>query len=106
MARKSLKGVPIFDRKPVVSIKHEIPADKDLIVKGAVEELPADHWCEGCAWATRLTDRYMCPFVYGSCVRLPHSIENPNQDILHSRIRYDRIYTDAHREVFDNVCGY
>lgn len=97
------KGVAILTRKNTIMVKEEIPADKDLIIKGAIKDLPADHWCEGCAWATRLSDRYMCPFVYGSCVRLPKTIDNPDPELLHARIRYDRIYTDAHREVFDGI---
>lgn len=99
MASK-LKGIPQFDRRPTITIKHPAPTDKELIVKGAIKELPQDHWCEGCGFATRLSDRFMCPFVAGSCVRVPGSLENPSPEILHSRITYDRIYTDAHREVF------
>ena len=88
-----------------ISIKVSVIPDEQLITNGKIKPLPPDHWCDGCGFATRLADRIMCPFIEGSCVRLPGSIENPNADILHSRIRYDRIYTDAHREVFDNVCG-
>ena len=86
-----------------ISIKHTEVPDDQLITGGKIKPLPPDHWCDGCGFATRLPDRMMCPFVEGSCVRIPGSIENPNPDILHSRIRYDRIYTDAHREVFENV---
>lgn len=80
----------------------EIP-DSKLIVKSKAEELPIDHWCEGCGFATRLHDRYMCPFIAGSCVRLPGSLEKPSPELLRSRIRYDRIYTQAHKEVFEEV---
>lgn len=101
MRTKGVKGVPIF-RDKGVSVRRNVPLDKDLIIKGAIKELPKDHWCEWCGYGRRLTDRYMCLYTEGACVRIPGSLDKPNPDILHSRIRYDRIYTDAHREVFDD----
>lgn len=83
--------------------KSTMPPDDKLLVNGAIKPLPPDHWCDGCGFDTRLPDRMVCPFVEGSCVRIPGSLENPSPEILHSRIRYDRIYTDAHVEVFEDV---
>ena len=79
--------------------------DSELIIGGNTKPLPIDHWCEGCPWGSRMHDRYMCPFVEGSCVRLPGSMEHPAPEILHSRITYDRLYTDAHADVFTAIEG-
>lgn len=85
--------------------KRTMPPDDKLLICNTIRPLPADHWCDGCGLATRLTDRVMCPLVEGSCVRIPGSLEKPDPELLHNRIKYDRIYTDAHREVFDDISG-
>lgn len=96
------KGEPLFHYSDVVRKATYIP-DEKLIIKGGTKPLPPDHWCDGCGFATRLPDRFMCPFVEGSCARLPGTLDAPNPDVLHARIKYDRIYTDAHKEVFDGI---
>ena len=66
--------------------------DSELIISGKQKDVPEYHWCKGCQWGTFLGDRYMCPFVEGSCVRIPWSIENPKPDMLHKRIKYEHEY--------------
>lgn len=94
------KGTPMI-RYSMARKEVATPDDK-LIIKGGVKPLPPDHWCEGCGYATRMTDRYMCPFTEGACVRIPGSLEKPSPEILHARITYDRIYTEAHKEAFSH----
>ena len=89
------KGVQLMEKLSAV------PDDQLLTCN--IKPLPMDHWCDGCGFATRMPDRIMCPFIEGSCIRIPGSIEKPCPEILHSRIRYDRIYTDTHKEVFDGI---
>lgn len=100
--RGAPKGVPRQKIYCVADV-NPLPPDDQLLVGGTIKPLPPDHWCDGCGFATRLTDRIMCPFVEGSCVRLPGTVEEPNRELLGRRIRYDRAYTDAHREVFYGV---
>ena len=69
--------------------------DSELIVSGKAQSLPDYHWCKGCQWGTNLGDRYMCPFVMGSCARIPWSMETPNPEMLIKRIRYDHAYEKA-----------
>lgn len=69
--------------------------DSELIVSGQVKPLPEYHWCKGCQWGTNLGDRYMCPFVHGSCARIPWSIEAPNHEMLHNRIKYEHYHEEA-----------
>ena len=69
----------------------DIP-DSDLIISGAHKELPEYHWCKKCVWATNLGDRYMCPFVEGSCVRFPDTIDAPDFNKLTGIIRYHHDY--------------
>lgn len=57
--------------------------------------LPYYHWCDGCAYGTRLYDRYMCPFVEGSCVRIAGSLDMPDAEKLHNRINCKIIYDSA-----------
>lgn len=68
--------------------------DSELIISGKMQGLPDKHWCKGCQWATNLDDRYMCPFVEGSCARIPWSIFEPAPDVLHKRIQYEHSKVD------------
>lgn len=54
------------------------PRDNELIRNGQRLELPQNHWCRGCEWATCLMNRFLCPFVEGSCARIPETILNPS----------------------------
>lgn len=69
---------------------NQIPDDK-LIISGKQFDLPPDHFYRGCCWATELPDRIVCPFVYGSCVRVPGSMEKPNIERLHRRVEYAKV---------------
>lgn len=42
-----------------------------------------EHWCMGCPYATFLGDRFSCPFVVGSCIRLPHTMERPDPTLIY-----------------------
>ena len=45
-----------------------------------LDELRKDrpkHWCSGCEWGYWLPDRCICPFVVGSCARLPDTLLAP-----------------------------
>lgn len=86
-----------------IRIAEKVIPDAELLKGGTFKPLPPDHWCEGCGWAKRMEDRFVCPFVQGSCVRVPGTLEKPDIDLLHKRVQYDRIYTTAHKEVFDEL---
>lgn len=77
--------------------------DSELIVFRKQKDIPDYHWCKGCQWGTNLGDRYMCPFVEGSCVRIPWSIEQPNPEMLHKRIQYEHEYEKHKAEDEDNA---
>ena len=77
--------------------------DSELIVSRKQKDIPDYHWCKGCQWATNLGDRYMCPFVEGSCVRIPWSIDNPNPELLHKRIRYEHEHEKNKQEDTNNA---
>lgn len=60
--------------------------DAELIISGKQTDLPVDHWCQKCEWATIMPDRVMCPFAYGSCVRIPATMEKLDPAAVHERI--------------------
>ncbi|MBQ8507203.1 MAG: hypothetical protein IJ466_07240 [Clostridia bacterium] len=66
------------------------PPDSELIRGGRMQEIPADHWCRECAWATNLMDRFLCPFIEGSCVRIAGTMEKPEPMRLEMEIARKR----------------
>lgn len=63
----------------------EVP-DSELICKNKRRDLPKGHWRMGCEYTTNLIDRFMCPFVEGSCIKIPRTMENPDPEYLEKRI--------------------
>lgn len=45
-----------------------------------------NHLCWGCPWAKVLQDRFVCPFVSGSCVKIPKTIANPDPELVSRKI--------------------
>ena len=41
------------------------------------------HWCMNCPYSTFLGDRFSCPFVQGSCIRLPDTMTKPNPKLIY-----------------------
>lgn len=39
------------------------------------------HWCNGCGYATFVGNKSVCPFTYGSYMRIPYTILEPNYDM-------------------------
>lgn len=78
------------------------PRDSELIQNGRQKELPGDHWCRGCDWATCLMDRFLCPFIEGSCARFPETILEPHPDMLaaemHKRKPKEKAEPDCPRD--------
>lgn len=69
----------------ILRSRETIP-DSELIVNGH-KEIPADHWCRGCEWATNLMDRFMCPFIDGSCAKIPMSIKHPDPQFFREELQ-------------------
>lgn len=61
-------------------------------------ELPEKHFCRGCCWAKVEPPVFMCPFVEGSCARIPETMENPDPEELHKRMRAVRMIAAAEDE--------
>lgn len=49
-------------------------------------QMSKNHWCWGCYWAKILQDRFVCPFVNGSCAKIPRTITNPDPALVSSKI--------------------
>lgn len=77
-AHKSLQVIinEAFDEKARVATQRKKEASAD------VDRPLSDHWCFGCEWAKWLGDRCSCPFVIGSCVKLPRTMANPDINLV------------------------
>ena len=64
-----------------------MPPDSELIVSDAASSIPEDHWCRGCPWAVNMIDRFVCPFVEGSCARVPETIIEPDMEKLRTKLQ-------------------
>lgn len=69
-----------------------------LIRELNARELPEEHWCRGCCWATVQPPVFICPFIEGSCARLPDTLEHPDKEKLRGRIRAVRRIAAAQEE--------
>lgn len=61
-----------------------------------------EHFCMNCSYGKFLGDRFYCPFVEGSCVRLPGSILKPAPkwlDKVMEQRGYRRIQTNEGRKL-------
>lgn len=68
---------------------------EEPLLRNGYKEIPKDHWCRGCEWAKNLLDRFMCPFIEGSCVKIPMSIQHPDPQFFQEELEYDRLYKAA-----------
>ena len=50
-------------------------------------ELPEKHWCRGCFWAKIEPPVFVCPFIEGSCAKLPETINRPDPELLRQKMR-------------------
>ena len=41
-----------------------------------------DHFCLYCPYAKFIGDRFFCPFVEGTCYKIPSTLVNPNPEIV------------------------
>lgn len=62
-------------------------------------ELPKKHFCRGCVWATVNPPVFICPFVEGSCAKIPETLENPDPERLHKWVRAVRRIAAAEDEI-------
>ena len=59
----------------------------ELRIKLAYRELPEKHWCRRCPWARAETTVFICPFIEGSCAKLPETINQSNPKLLREKMR-------------------
>lgn len=74
------RGISIKDFSP------SLPSDDKLLNTGDDNSLPEKHWCRGCVWGINMLDRFVCPFVEGSCARIPETMTNPNPELFRQKI--------------------
>lgn len=82
-----------YDHAAIEKVAHELyrrrngdVPDSELIISNKQTDLPPDHYCQGCEWATIMPDRVMCPLAYGSCARMPETMNKLDPVAVHERI--------------------
>lgn len=43
-------------------------------------------WCKGCVWASDASGKTYCPWAAGMCVKLPSTMNQPDEDWLYKKI--------------------
>ena len=61
-----------------------------------------DRFCLNCPYGKFIGDRFFCPFVEGSCIKIPKTIEHPDKDLIEALMSangYIRIQTNEGRKL-------
>lgn len=61
-----------------------------------------DRFCLNCSFAKFIGDRFFCPFIEGSCIRVPGTVKRPNQDKIDAHMSangYFRINDNEGRKI-------
>ena len=59
-------------------------------------------FCLNCPYGKFIVDRFFCPFVEGSCIKIPRTIEHPDKDLIEALMKangYIRIQTNEGRKL-------
>lgn len=49
-------------------------------------------WCEGCIWGNDTGAGIYCPFVVGSCARVPGTISKPDPELVRKSMIKTMLY--------------
>ena len=66
--------------------KYNRPEDVDNAVKQF--DIPEDHYCWGCPYGKAMQDRFICPFVEGSCARYPQTLMEPDVKLVSTAVHH------------------
>lgn len=61
-----------------------------------------DRFCLNCSYGKFIGDRFFCPFVEGSYIKIPKTIERPDKDLIEALMSangYVRIHTNEGRKL-------